>query len=131
MANDHTRFLALAQKLIAKDGQSYTFNRDKGLFNPATGDVGVASLTSQAMTAVVLPFPKSEGRGSQFSTGVLEEVTKKESRLMLVAPLTGDGFTPENNDRVAVDGSTWAVVGVIKLKPRDVTVLYKVAIVRP
>jgi hypothetical protein len=131
MAADHTPFLRLAQKLIGDNGQDLTFTRKGGLFDPSEGKVLLDNNTTWKLKSVVLTFKETTAR--EFPKGVGEQARKMETRLLLAAPSATDvdgnpTFDPEAMDLVDYESASWQVLGVVALKPRDVTVLYKVVI---
>lgn len=133
MAADHTPFLELAQQLLDDNGQNLVYSRIGGTIDPVGGrKLTPNTPTTWKLVSVVLTLKESDAR--QFPKAVLEEATQKETRLVLAAPAPDgdvDGnptFDPRPMDRVAYESATWQVLGAVALKPRDVTVLYKMVI---
>lgn len=120
--SDHAKFVALAQRLIAKHGRALNIQFLSGIAaDPAKPWKGAGTPTvanSHPVIGVFVPISSAEELG----IGVMgDELLKKTSQLLLVA---GD-----NNDYAAADlvedsGVGYRITFCEKLTPGDTTILY-------
>jgi hypothetical protein len=125
---DHSRFLALAERLIAKHGRSTVFKTlsagPSDITKPWKG-AGVGQTPGTLATALAVFMPH---KGLNFGTDFLsEELLKDCTELCLVA---GSAGNLETCNLVEDGGKDFKVTWVSRLKPADLTLLYAIGINR-
>jgi hypothetical protein len=127
---DHSKFLALARHLIAREGRSVTFGKlddssaDSERPWKTSGNNPANLVGAVDCIAVFLPD------GSGFGKGVEDnDLFKSSEQMLLVAPpTTGEDLSTHS---VVVDGARRWKINVIKeLKPADLTVLFAMGVSR-
>lgn len=130
---DHSKFLALARRLITREGRSVTFGRldpvSADAARPWKGPVRAAGAPPALVNSVVclaVFLPDGAGFGKMIEDN---ELFKTSEQMLLVAPpVTGEDLGTYS---VVLDGAVRWKVNVIKeLKPADLTVLFAMGVSR-
>lgn len=127
---DHSKFLALARRLIDREGRSVTFGKlDASSADPErpwkTSGNNPANLTG-AVDCIAVFLPD----GSGFGKGIEDnDLFKSSEQMLLVAPpTTGEDLGAHN---VVIDGTRrWKINVTKELKPADLTVLFAMGVSR-
>lgn len=136
---DHSKFLALARRLIAKEGRSVTFGKlattSADAARPWKGPARTAGLSpplTNEVTTIAVFLPGGGGFSGYSDFGKLitdNDLFKNAEQLLLVAPPASGGDLSGYN--VVVDGSVrWKIDAIKELKPADLTVLFAMAVNR-
>jgi hypothetical protein len=130
---DHSKFLALSRKLIAREGRSVTFSKLVATsadaarpWKGAARNVGDPPPLTGGVTTIAVFLPDGAGFGKMIEDN---ELFKSSEQMLLVAP-------PESGEDlgaydVVTDGSVrWKINIAKELKPADLTVLFAMGVSR-
>ena len=130
---DHSKFLALARRLIAREGRSVTFGKlattSADADRPWKGPARIAGLPpplTNEVTTIAVFLPDGAGFGKMIEDN---DLFKNAEQMVLVAPpASGEDLSGYN---VVVDGSVrWKIDVIKELKPADLTVLFAMGVSR-
>ncbi len=127
---DHSKFLALSRKLIAREGRSVTFGKlDAAAPDPSKPWKSVSNNPAsfaEEVIAIAVFLPDGAGFGKMIEDN---ELFKQSEQMLLVAPpTTGEDL---GTYHIVVDGaSRWKINVVKELKPADLTVLFAMGVSR-
>lgn len=125
--SDHTKFAALAVKLIAKHGRQITLQKlQGGAVDPAkpwAGNTVPTVSEARVVTAVFVPSTGEE-LGKEI---VSDDLLKLSEQVALIAP----GQTSYEGFHTIVDGAqTFKIVYIKVLKPGDQVLLYAIGVTK-
>ena len=112
---DHSGFVSLANKLIAKNGMEVVFVREmaSGEIDLLTGKRPVATAKTGAMAVATRPT-KQELEAGRF---------QNVSQVILIP---GDAIpAPSIADKLRFSGHDWEIVEILEVAPAGVPILYK------
>lgn len=113
MSSFYASLAGTASKLLASYGQQLTFTRTTlGDYSPATSTATTSSLTYKGYGAV-LGYKTAEIDGTAILSSDLKIMLEKTKQV------------PQTNDRVAVGGASYVLVGVKSTSPAGVPVVYE------
>lgn len=134
---DHTKFLTLARRLIAKDGRQVTFSKlvttsadgDRPWKGP-TRDVGDPPPLTGGVTCFAVFLPDGAGFGTTFE---LESLFAECEKVLLVAPpSTGEDLTTYHvlvETELALP-ARWNIHMIKTLMPADLALLHAIGVKR-
>lgn len=115
---DHSGFVSLANKLIAKNGMEVVFVRElaSGEIDLLTGKRPVAIEETRAMAVLTRPT-KQELEAGRFQNA---------SQVVLIP---GDAIpAPSIADKLRFSGHDWEIVEILEVAPAGVPILYKIGV---
>ena len=125
---DYARAVALAQRLITKNGRAITVQQlgsiPADVTKPWKGAANPTVVNSVETVGVFVPHAGSEDLGKFL---VDEELLKRVEQVVLIA---GGGTDLTTYQQVLDEGSVWKIDWIRGLKPGSVTVLYAVGVKR-
>ena len=92
-------------------------NHTQGIYNPIEGEVtpGASVVTDKTIHGVMIT-PTAE-----YASSIPDGSVQANDMLVLVEP---SSVEPSLSDRLVVQGHSWEIVNVQRIRPADVTVLY-------
>lgn len=121
MAN-YAKNAASALRAITKAGLAAVLRRSTpGTYDTETATTGAPTVTNYPCVAVSFDY-ELQSSGTRQADGTLIEVGDRQ----IYIPAAGLSITPANGDLVLVDGETWVVKNVKKLKPASTAILYEI-----
>ncbi len=118
MTYDYSATAAVANRLIARYGQSMTLTR-KSLSgsSPTSKTSGTASTATSTVSAVVLPM-----EAAQIGQDIGGTAIRSTDAMIYIAP--NAGTAPQNGDTLTDGTDTWAILRANVLRPGGSVVLY-------
>lgn len=131
---DHSKFLALARKLINKDGREVQFLK----IQPASADpdrpwkgpartAGDPPPPSHIAVAMAVFLPDGAGFGKMIEDN---DLFKTSDQMLLVAPHDDPSVNLAEYQLVEDGGVRWKINVIKELKPADLTVLFAMGVSR-
>lgn len=123
---DHAKFVALAQRLIAKHGRSVTFKTLDAVTDaskPWRGSTGGTSTDLLTTLAVFVPH-----KGLDFGNDFIEDELMKSAVEICLVP--GELADLTQAHLVHDGGQDYKVCWIRRLKPADLTLLYAIGVER-
>lgn len=116
---DLTKFVALAERMIAENGVQVTFRlpSGEGAYNPIAGTLESEDTQVEAMAVLTRPDEKA-----------LSTATIHIGDMMLLVDGAGLPQAPDEKCTVIVQGEEWQVVAVSRVAPAGFPILFKVYI---
>lgn len=121
MSDEYSNSVATALRLIAKKGKTLTLTHTVTTTDPLT-DIKTSVATTGTFSAVALDY-------STYDQANIKALIGKKSKKLICASASFT-LSPQVNDTVTHNGSTWTIALADELKPADTSILWTLAIVQ-
>jgi hypothetical protein len=131
---DHSKFIALAKKLINKEGREISFLKLAGTsvdpdrpWKGAARPAGEPPPISHIAVAMAVFLPVGSGFSKEYK---IDELFKGAEQMLLTSPHDSSTVNLAEYNLVEDDGVRWRIVGVLELRPANQTVLFAMGVAR-